>query len=108
MHDVCVAALLLNACSHPNLRHILADRGYICQDIREQVEAAGITYCVPDRKNAKTIHAIDTELYKNRWKIEACFAKLKGWRRITTRYDKTAQAFLNAVTIAIIVAYYLI
>ncbi|MFT0890840.1 IS5 family transposase [Pseudochelatococcus sp. G4_1912] len=108
IHDVCLAPLLINACNHPNLRQILADTGYVSKDIRACVEAANITYCVPDRKNAKVKNTIDTELYKKRWRVEACFAKLKNWRRIATRYDKSAQSFLNAVTIAILFSYYLI
>ena len=105
---MCLAPLLINACNHPNLRQILADAGYVSKDIRTPVEAAGIIYCVPDRKNAKVKNIIDTELYKNRWRVEACFAKLKNWRRIATRYDKSAQSFLNTVTIAVLFSYYLI
>ena len=107
---MCLAPLILNQCAraNPNLTTILADTGYVSKDIRAQVEAAGITYCVPDRKNAKVKKTIDATLYKNRWKVEACFAKLKGWRRIATRYDKSAQAFQNAITIALIFLYYLI
>jgi hypothetical protein len=53
IHDVCLAPLLINACNHPNLKLILADTGYVSKNIRTPVEAAGITYCFPDRKNAK-------------------------------------------------------
>ena len=39
----------------------------------------------------------DRDLYKARHVIENFFAKLKQYRAIATRYDKTACAFLKAI-----------
>ncbi|WP_372371682.1 transposase [Candidatus Uabimicrobium sp. HlEnr_7] len=44
------------------------------------------------RKRAQNVH-----LYKSRHLIEHLFCKLKQYRAIATRYDKTAQNFLAAV-----------
>ena len=46
----------------------------------------------------------DTQLYRQRHKIENLFARLKDWRRIHTRYDRRAETFMAAITIAAICA----
>jgi transposase len=43
----------------------------------------------------------DRELYKERHRIENFFCKLKQFRAIATRYDKTAQNFLAAIHLAV-------
>ena len=52
------------------------------------------------RKSRKTPRAFDTDLYQARHLIENFFAKLKQFRAIATRYDKTARNFLAAVHLA--------
>jgi transposase len=45
---------------------------------------------------------LDKALYKERHLIECCFNKLKQFRRIATRYEKAASAFLAMITVAAI------
>ena len=40
-------------------------------------------------------------------KVENMFAKLKDWRRIATRYDRRADVFMAAITLAAIVIWWL-
>jgi transposase len=42
----------------------------------------------------------DKQLYKRRNVVERCFNRLKQWRGIATRYDKTAESYQAAVTLA--------
>ncbi|MCX5010965.1 transposase [Streptomyces sp. NBC_00555] len=42
----------------------------------------------------------DKQVYKRRNVVERCFNRLKQWRGIATRYDKTAQSYQAAVTLA--------
>ncbi|MFE8926442.1 IS5 family transposase [Streptomyces rochei] len=44
--------------------------------------------------------AFDREIYKHRNVVERCFNRLKQWRGIATRYDKTAESDKAAVTLA--------
>ncbi len=44
--------------------------------------------------------AFDREAYKHRNVIERCFNHLRQWRGIATRYEKTAQSYEAAVTLA--------
>jgi putative transposase len=45
----------------------------------------------------------DALAYRSRNLIERAFCKLKDWRAIATRYDKTARNFLAGVCLAIAV-----
>ena len=40
---------------------------------------------------------IDRNLYRDRNKVERFFSRLKQFRRLATRYDKTASSFLGMV-----------
>ena len=80
---------------------ILADKGY---DADERVIVpllqAGKTVVIPPKQNRKEPRPYDAELDKARPLIENFFAKLKPYRAIATRYDKTARNFLAAIYLA--------
>ncbi|WP_374117968.1 transposase [Streptomyces sp. S07_1.15] len=42
----------------------------------------------------------DRDLHKRRNVVERCFSRLKQWRGLATRYDKTAESYQAAVTLA--------
>ncbi len=62
--------------------------------------AAGKAVVIPPKANRKVSRDYDRDLYKARHLIENFFAKLKQFRGIATRYDKTAQNFLAAIHLA--------
>jgi transposase len=66
----------------------------------EPLAAAGKTAVIPPKANRKSPRDYDRDLYKARHLIENFFAKLKQFRAIATRYDKTARNFLAAVHLA--------
>lgn len=77
---------------------VLADRAFDADErCITPLEEAGKKIVIPSKKNRKVHRDIDQELYKERHRIENFFAKLKQFRAIATRYDKTAQNFLAAV-----------
>ena len=61
--------------------------------------AAGKSAVIPPRLN-RLVPARSTRLYKARHLIENFFCKLKQFRGIATRYDKTARNFLAAIHLA--------
>ncbi|HEV2301601.1 MAG TPA: transposase, partial [Stellaceae bacterium] len=61
---------------------------------------AGKSAVIPPRPNRVNPRPFDRELYKARHLIENFFCKLKQFRAIATRYDKTARNFLAAVHLA--------
>ena len=91
----------------PAARELLADRGYDADWFRDALKARGISPCIPPKKNRKIRYTYDKYLYKQRHKIENMFGKLKDWRRIATRYDRCAHTFRTAITIAVIVIWWI-
>lgn len=84
----------------PEPKVLIADRGYDANAIREAMAARGVTPIIPARRNRKVPIPIDGNIYVLRNRIERCFNKLKNWRRLATRYDKTAESYLGFVLIA--------
>jgi transposase len=81
---------------------LLADKGYDSEAIREELAKAGIEAVIPVKRNRKSPAPHDAETYKWRNLIERLFSKLKNWRRVATRYDKSKESDLGFVTIAAI------
>jgi len=83
---------------------LLADKAYDADErVRQRLEEQGCEVVIPPKANRKAPHPYDQELYKARHLIENFFAKLKQYRAIATRYDKTACNFLGAIYLAAIV-----
>lgn len=77
---------------------LLADKAYDADErVIEPLLAAGKTCVIPPKSNRKTQRAYDKEMYKARHLIENFYCKLKQFRAIATRYDKTARNFLAAI-----------
>ena len=79
---------------------VIADTAYDSDALRNQIKTAGATAVIPNNSTRKNIQPFDKELYKTRHLIECCFAKLKHFRRVSTRYEKTARNYAAIVTIA--------
>ena len=75
--------------------NVLADKGYDTNQVVELVAATGAGLVVPSKKNRLVERVIDHNLYRDRNKVERFFSRLKQFRRLATRYDKTASSFLG-------------
>jgi len=64
------------------------------------LQSAGKQVVIPPKASRKMQRAFDKHLYKARHLIENFFARLKQYRAIATRYDKTARNFLAAIQLA--------
>jgi transposase len=77
---------------------LLADKAFDADKrVIEPLLAAGKTAVIPPKSNRKIQRHYDKEAYKARHLIENFFCKLKQFRAIATRYDKTARNFLAAI-----------
>ena len=74
---------------------LLGDKGYDSDEIRDDLAKRGIEPVIPPRSNRTTPIEYDREAYKRRNLIERCVNHLKQFRRIATRYEKTARAFVS-------------
>src|SRR5438128_2398741 len=66
----------------------------------EPLRAAGKNVVIPPKSNRKNQRAFDKEMYKARHLIQNFYCKLKQYRAIATRYDKTARNFLAGIHLA--------
>ena len=75
----------------------MADKAYHSQTIREALEAKEIQAVIPEKGNTieKSNPGFDGELYKLRHLVENLFVRLKHFRSIATRYEKTASNFAS-------------
>lgn len=72
---------------------VIADKGYDSDDFIAFLEQRECVPVIPPRKNRLKPRLYDKHLYKERHSIECFFGKIKQFRRIATRYDKSAVAF---------------
>ena len=79
--------------------NVLADKAYdtdaVVASVVASVVALGAQVVIPSEKNRLVQRVIDRNLYRDRNKVERFFSRLKQFRRLATRYDKTACSFLG-------------
>lgn len=75
----------------------LADKAYDADTLVEALEQRGIMAVIPPRVSRLAPRQTDFVLYRERNLVERFFNKLKHFRAIATRYDKTARNFLAAI-----------
>ena len=77
---------------------LIADKAFDADArVLDPLAAAGKTAVIPPRSNRSSPRDYDRELYAARHLIENFFAKIKQFRAIATRYEKTKRNFLAAV-----------
>ena len=91
-HDVTQAPQLLKEFEDTQ---VLADKGYDSAELIVQLESQRCVPVVPSRSNARNPRSYDKHLYKERHLVECFFSKIKYFRHVFSRFDKTAQAFLG-------------
>ena len=81
----------------------MADAAYDADTLRQAIAAKGAVAVIPNNPSRARKYPLDKHHYAQRHLVECCFSKLKQFRRVATRYEKTATNFLAVVTIAAIV-----
>jgi transposase len=62
--------------------------------------------CRRSQQSVKGIkHRLDKHPYAHRYLVECCFSKLKQFRRVATRFEKTARNYRAVVTLAAIISW---
>ena len=83
----------------------VADKGYDSKKHRDQLRRQGCEPCIPARNNVKNPEAYDENLYGSRHCIENKFQRIKVFRRVASRYEKTKRMFFMFITVAILTTY---
>ena len=78
------------------------DRAYEGDKTRSLAEIQGFIPVVPPKSNRKKPWEYDREIYKLRNEVERLIRRLKGFRRVFTRYDKLDIVFEGVVMLAMI------
>ena len=82
---------------------LLMDRAYEGSETRQLALDLGMVPVVPPKSNRKDPWAYDRALYRKRNEIERLFRRLKGFRRIFSRFEKLDVLFLGFLNFALIV-----
>jgi len=87
---------------------LIADKGFDSRPLQERLRAErDIELVAPTRGGIRASRrkqdGRSLRRYRRRWKVEHLFAWLKQFRRISTRWDRSAQNFLGFVLLGCMV-----
>lgn len=97
VHDVTEAPRLIESAQGINF---IADKGYDANSVVDAIQAKGMTPVIPSKADRSIQRKIDKHIYKERHLVENFFCKIKRFRRVATRYEKTAVNYLGFVLFA--------
>ncbi len=78
----------------------MADTAYDSDRFRKTITGKGAKAVIPNNPSRARKYPLDKQLYAPRHLIECCFAKLKQFRRIANRYEKTARNYRAMIALA--------
>ena len=79
--------------------YVIADKAYDSDDLRDQIRRQGAKPVIPSRAGTRQ-RRYDKERYKHRNVVERFFNRVKHFRRIATRYEKTVINYLGFLSLA--------
>jgi transposase len=89
--------------SLPGLRHVIMDCAYEGNETRQLVFQFGLVPVVPPNPQRLDKWLLDKVIYRRRNEIERLFRRLKGFRRVFSRFDKLDLMFIAFIYFALIV-----
>lgn len=79
---------------------LLGDKAFDTDWLRAELDARGAAAVIPPKANRKAAISFDRDMYRWRHLIENTFAKLKEFRAVATRYDKTDSSYTATIHLA--------
>jgi transposase len=79
---------------------VIADTAYDADSLRQEITRKGALAVIPNNPSRARKYPLVTHFYAQRHLVECCFSKLKHFRRVATRFDKTARNYQAVITIA--------
>jgi transposase len=79
---------------------LLGDKAFDADWLRADLDDRGAAAVIPPKANRRAAVSFDRDMYRWRHLIENCFAKLKEFRAVATRYDKTDASYTATVHLA--------
>ena len=103
-HDAPAGRELLRKLGEPKWPiHLIMDRAYEGEETRQLALDLNFIPVVPPKSNRLTAWEYDREMYKRRNEIERLFRRLKGFRRIFSRFEKLDVMFIGFIHFALII-----
>jgi transposase len=96
-HEATEAQALLE---HAQGNACIADTGYDSAAIRAKAKARKMKAVIPSHPTRTKQRRPNKQLYRLRYMVECFFHRLKRFRAVATRYEKSATNFLAVVHIA--------
>ena len=78
---------------------VLGDTAFDADHFRNDIKAINAQAVIPSHPSRAKKLPLDKDIYKERHLVECCINKFKHFRRIATRYEKTARNFLAMIAI---------
>ena len=75
---------------------VVADRGYTSHAFRSHIRDLGAQPAISTQRHEAPVACPDW-IYVHRNQVERLWARLKEWRAIATRYEKTARSFMGVL-----------
>lgn len=85
----------------PDLEFVIMDRAYEGDETRQLVLDLNFSPVVPPKSNRIEPWEYDREMYKRRNEVERLFRRLKGFRRIFSRFEKLDRMFFAYIQFAL-------
>ena len=82
---------------------VVGDKGFDSDKLREQLQQLGATTYIPRRARCGIQRKVNRKLYRQRYRIENYFCRLKRWASASTRRDKLASHFLALIQFASVI-----
>ena len=84
-------------------KFVMADTAYDGNRLRANIAAKGAMAVLPNNRSRALKHPLDKHRYAQRQFVECCFSRFKQFRRVATRFEKTARSYFAVITLAAIV-----
>ena len=76
---------------------VAADRGFASERFRQRIRDMGAKPAIPPKRGDAPVRC-PAFIYRHR--IERMWGRLKEWRAVATRYEKTARSFMGVLCLA--------
>jgi transposase len=86
--------------AHRDAKGVVGDRGYDSDAFLAHVKRLGMQAIIPSRTSRRRPRRLDRNRYAQRNIIERWFGRVKTFRRVATRYDKTSSSYAGFLVAA--------
>lgn len=100
--DITIAPVLLEDLKDTT---VVGDKGYDSRALRNMLRRQDCEPCIPARSNVKNPEPYDAALYRARHAVENVFQRMKLFRRLASRFEKTKRMFFGVICFVLAAIY---